>query len=350
VRSARGRGRSDERLCSWYASGIDVRPGERALITGAGGFIGGHLARRLAEEGWRVRAVVRDPARALLDLQHPSIEVVRADVLDADAMRAAAEDATSVVHAAGPTRLARRAAVWRTGVEGTRTLYQAARESSVRQFVLVSSFAVYSNCRSPYDERSALTACGDAYADAKMAAEEVLLRARDGPAVAVLRPPAVYGPGSWYWSTRLAQAAIKRRLFVPGGGLFPIVYTFVDNLADAVLAVMARAATGVFNVFDGAMSYLDFVRPYAEMAGTRPRPLPLPALRSLAATAATSLRALGWWTPLSPTLLGFLVEGHRHAPERPARARAELGWAPRVGYREGVERTQRWLCERGLLH
>jgi nucleoside-diphosphate-sugar epimerase len=145
------------------------------------------------------------------------------------------------------------------------------------------------------------------------------------------------------------RAARAGRLFLPGGGRFPIAYTFVDNLADAVSGALRRTVSGVFNVIDGSMPYADFMRPYAEMASTRPRSLPVWLVRALAAAVSGPLRAAGWWSPFSPLAVDFLVHGYGNAPARAARANAELGWSPRVEFGEGIERTRRWLSERGLL-
>ena len=75
-----------------------------ALLTGATGFLGGHVARALIEEGWRVRALARsDPARAPL-LSGLPVEVVRGDLSASSDLRAAASGCASIVHVAGLTK------------------------------------------------------------------------------------------------------------------------------------------------------------------------------------------------------------------------------------------------------
>lgn len=328
--------------------------GQTALVTGASGFVGGHAARRMAEvEGMRVRALVRDPARkTLVDLRHSNIEVVRGDVLAPTTIAVASRDVKLVLHAAMTTRGTTRKQAWATAVEGTRNVYQAACAASAARFIYLSSFAVYFGVADhPYDEETPVAPSGDLYGDAKIAAERCLRSMpAGGPIPIIMRPPAIYGPASSFWSIRFVEVAKQGRLFLPARGQFSIAYTFIDNLIDAIVAAAkARVGGGVYNIFDGHMLYRDFVTPYAQMAGAQPRHLPVVMLRALALSVELSLRLCGRWIAFSRPSVDFLLTGDSHASLTAAKAERELHWTPKVSFEAGMEATHRWLNEHGYL-
>ena len=118
--------------------------GKTALVTGATGFIGGHLARRLqTQEGVQVRALVRSPQKAapLADL---GVEIIPGDITDPEAVREATRGADIVYHAAAwADEQGDRDAVWAVNVDGTQYMLDAAIAEGVTRFIHLSSCAVY---------------------------------------------------------------------------------------------------------------------------------------------------------------------------------------------------------------
>lgn len=303
------------------------------LVTGASGFVGGAVARRLAANGvTHVRAMVRASSR-IERLRVPGIEIVRGDLLDVASLRAACEGADAIIHAAGCVTPVRRAVLWNTSVEGTRNLL-AVMAPRVRRFVFVSSFAVYLNA--DHDENRLPRASGDLYGDSRIAAEAEL---RGHPRVSILRAPAIYGPGSAVWSERYLRLASRRRLFLPGRGAFSFAYVFVENLVDAILAAADdRTPPGIYNIVDGHLPYREFVAPYARAMHAPMRELPLWLLRPGVSIATWGARAFDIWFPLSPVFLRYLLSGRSGAASAD-RARTLLGWHPRVTFDEGIAMT-----------
>ena len=165
------------------------------LVIGAGGFIGGEIARLLATQpDLSVRGGTRD-ARPL----GGSITPCRVDVRDDASLAAALAGADAVVDCAIGDRA--------TMVGGTEKLLQAARAAGVRRVVYLSSTAVYGYAEGVLTESAPrVPANGEGYAAWKSAAEEVCEAAgRDGQSVAILRPAIVYGPASAMWTTQPAQ-------------------------------------------------------------------------------------------------------------------------------------------------
>jgi nucleoside-diphosphate-sugar epimerase len=331
----------------------DALAGRTVLVTGAGGFIGGHVARRLVALGARVRALVRSPA---VDAgpSDASLSTVSGDVLSPSALRLAAEGADFVVHAAATTRLARRDTLRRTTVEGTRHVHEAAMQAGCGRFVFLSSFSVYIGTRDrAYDEDTRVTPSGDAYGDAKIEAEAGLSRAGPaGPRVFILRAPIVFGRGSRFWSTRFFDTARRRRLLLPGSGRFEMAVVYVDNLVDAVCACLTEPAeAGVYNVFDHKIRYREFVEPYARAWGRSLLPVPCWMLATGARSGDALLRAMGLWLPISARQFEFLTQGGTARCRAPDKARHALSWLPRVPFERAVADTlqgmrQDWALRR----
>lgn len=328
--------------------------GNLALVTGASGFVGGHVARRLADaEGMQVRALVRNlGGKTVVDLSHPSIESVKGDLLDPESLSTASVGAQLVVHAAADTTMQNRAIAWATSVDGTCNLFNAAHIVGVQRFIFVSTFDVYLGVLDRFrDEETPLSPYGDVYGDAKIVAEELLLANADkGPVVIILRPPAIYGPGSREWTVRIIEHAKKGRLYLPGGGEFPFPYIYIDNLVDAVLAA-ARADTssGVYNVLDGRVTYREFVEPLAQLVECPPRSLPYWILWIGGVGAEVFSRLTGRWLPLSLKRVRAMNTRNRRRYATADKARRDLDWVTRVDFQEGMQRTQTWLYKVGYL-
>ncbi len=169
----------------------------KILVTGATGKVGSRLAKRLAQRGHHVRALVRDPTRAV-DLRSVDIELAKGDLLAPDSLATAVRDVDAVVHCAAFFRGATAEQAHEVNDLGTQHLGNAARVAGVKRFVFTSTGLVYGP-RAPgrrgepthEDEACEPTA---AYPVSKLAAERFLL-GLDGLDVRVVRLPFVYGDG-----------------------------------------------------------------------------------------------------------------------------------------------------------
>lgn len=165
----------------------------KILVTGATGKVGSRLARRLAQRGDQVRALVRDGTRAA-GLRGAGVELVEGDLLDADSLTAAVRGADVVIHCAAFFRGATAEQAHAVNELGTQHLATAARAGAVERFIFTSTGLVYGSTGGRLAREDDPCAPTAAYPVSKLAAERFLL-ALEGLDVRVLRLPFVYGDG-----------------------------------------------------------------------------------------------------------------------------------------------------------
>jgi nucleoside-diphosphate-sugar epimerase len=201
-------------------------------------------------------------------LARNEVEIVWADLLKEDEVHQAVAGMDCVVHCAygTDTNVARAVTV-----EGTRLLIQAAQQAKVRRFVHISTIAVHSySPPSVVVEDSPYVPSGDAYCDAKIAAERIV-REID-PSVVVLRMGNIYGPFSIPWTVRpLDHIRAGKVSLVEGGGNASNM-VFVDNAVEAILLSLDsdRAAGEVFFITDDPCPWCEIYGAYAHWLGDMP--------------------------------------------------------------------------------
>lgn len=336
----------------------------RALVTGATGLVGSHLVERLARDGWSVRAMVREPARAEWLRPLGATELAAADVLDAERFAAAAAGCDVVFHTAAA--ITPREGGWeafrRLNIDGAGNAIAAAARSGARLLQL-SSVAVYGpgtrfrEDGRPTDEDTPLAPLPESawYARSKRESEALVLDAHRAGRVwaTAVRPDVIYGPRDRQFVPRLARLWSRFPVMpLIGGGRSTLAMVHAANVADgAVRAATTDAAGG--RAFNLANDFDVTVRDLARLAGVglgrRIVGLPVPyvaargALETVKALARLlrieSLRfALG-------STLNFIARDNPFTSER---ARKELGWNPTVVPEEGVPAAFRWAREHAL--
>ncbi|KAA0094721.1 NAD(P)-dependent oxidoreductase [Mycolicibacterium sp. P1-18] len=317
------------------------------VVTGANGFIGRSIAMRLRERGDTVVGVDLTAA--------PERHVVAGDVSHPGKWQRSFAGADLVVHTAAlVSNVPTLAEAWRVNVRGTRHVLDAAVLAKVPRLVHISSVRVFSDLGFPdgVTEDHPVRPDGNPYVDTRVASEQVALQSHAAGeiAVTVVRPGDVYGPGSRPWTVLPVEMIKKNRFLLPamGRGVFSPVY--VDDLLDGVLLASASpTAAGQVYTIGGAeaVSCREFFGHYYRMLGKRgPVVVPTGAALAAARVASTSARLLRQNTELNTVTVRYLCRTGTYSI---AKAHSDLGYQPRVTLSSGMERTQAWLAEQGML-
>jgi len=320
---------------------------ERVLVSGANGFVGRVVCRRLLQGGDAPVAGIRHTRQwAALQQSVPGLResAVLGDLGNNPDLRASLRNVSAVVHAAArldetPDAPGNSLQEYRrVNVEGTKTLALAAAEQGVRRLVFVSSTKVngeWTN-HSPFTEETPPSP-QDMYAISKWEAEESLrsIAAKTGIEVAIVRPPLVYGP-------RVGANFLRLMSMVEKGLPLPLPDTgnrrsmiSVDNLADILVCCVNHpgALNQTFMASDGEdVSTRELIKRLAGFLNRTARFLPIPA--SIMRLAGKLLRREG---AVNRLLDSLTIDS--------TKARLKLDWAPPLSLDEGLAGTARWYLE-----
>ena len=320
-------------------------PKPRVLVTGASGFVGKVLVRKLLAHGHDVRAYVR-PLSESRALEALGVEVVHGDVRDPQSLRRAIQGVESIMHLAAGIRGSRQFA-FSSCVKGTENIADLARDSGVKRVIYVGSMAVYDflalhdgECireDSPLEPHPELRST---YAHAKRAAEEVAishLGDRD-PMWTIVRPSLIFGPG---WDPVSAMGVrVGRYIISLGGRNKTLRLIHVDDVCDALIAMMRAPATAgrILNLSHPEMLDLgEHVERYVKKHDPRVRIIYVPAML---------FRAVGWFSEFALRILRRPLLVNRRRVAYLVRGNGVDGavlrsfgiWKPKENIREQLDR------------
>src|SRR5580704_1926480 len=342
------------------AAGKDfiIGPDDRILVTGASGFIGSRVLQNLLDRGLRnIVCLVRPSSdlseiEAMIERRQPDarIDVHKGNLLSRTDCEAAARDVAVIYHLAAGTGEKSFPDAFLNSVVATRNLIEASlRFGSLRRFVLVSSFAVYSNRDKPngrlldescpVEEHPELR--GEAYCFAKVKQEQIVTEygKNHGIPYVLVRPGSVYGASKSDITGRVGINAFGPFLHLGGSNTIP--FTYVDNCAEAiVLAGLVKGVDGeAFNVVDDDLpSSRKFLRLYKKSAKN---------FKSVYVPHAMSYALCYFWEKYSlwseRQLPPAFTRKRWHSEWKKTsytnqKLKAMLGWMPKVSTAEGLQR------------
>ncbi|MFT3731992.1 MAG: NAD-dependent epimerase/dehydratase family protein [Hyphomicrobium sp.] len=326
-----------------------------AFLTGASGFVGSAVARRLIDEGFSVRALVRKSSNRA-NVAGVDLDIIEGDIRDAQLVEKAVQGARYVFHVAADYRL------WapdpqeivRTNTEGTRAVMDAALKAGVERVVYTSSVATLrlSDDGTPSDETMPLSeeAAIGAYKKSKVLAERLVERlvANENLPAVIVNPSTPIGPRDVRPTPTgriVVEAAMGRMPAYVETGLNLV---HVDDVANGHVAALKRGRIGERYILGGQdMTLGQMLAEIARLAGRRPPTIKLP--RSLIYPFAYGAEAVARLTGREPFAT---VDGLRMAKYKmffsSAKAERELGYHARPAV-EALDEAYRWFKSAGYL-
>ena len=319
------------------------------LVAGAAGFVGRRLVGKLQAEGRSVIAGVRKPNDAFARL---GIEQRIFDAEKPETLASALMGVTQVVNCimGSPASM----------IASTRNLLDAAVKAGVQRFVHFSSIAVFGNAEGEIGDDFPVGQNVDAYGQAKIDCEHLVLKAQQqGLRTVILRPALIYGPGSEQWTGRIARLLRWSRLGdlgAAGDGICNLIH--VDDVVAAAIAALDRpeAANKAFNLaMADAPDWNRYFKDFSRVLGFKPVfRVPGRNLRIETKLVAIPLKIaeivtgkIGFGRGLVPDLISpslarlFNLDARYHS----ARADIVLG-PPAVSYAEGLRQSADWAGKR----
>jgi nucleoside-diphosphate-sugar epimerase len=323
----------------------------KIFITGANGFIGGNLCRRLAGEGHEIHALVRQENARMPTL--PNVKFFQGDLTDLASIATAIRGCHQAYHVAGYAKLwaAKRKTFFDINVTGTENVLEAALKAGVKKLVFTSSCAVFGpSLNKPITEKDPrITAFNNDYDLSKSIAEaRVIDYCKQGLETVVVNPSRVYGPGETTHANMITKMLIRclngRWVLMPGISDVIGNYAYIDDVIDGHINAMLRGTVGERYIVGGEnLSYEEVIAIIGEEVKS-PKLLALPAgaVKAWGFIELVKYRVTGNEPKFTSDSVGRYL---RHAAFDCSKAIDQLGYSI-TGFREGICNTINYLKNR----
>lgn len=324
----------------------------KTLVTGASGYTGQTLCRRLVRDGEQVAVFVR-PTSRVEELKALGAECRQVDIKNLTSVQDNFSGIGQVYHiaAAYRTEHSDHSEFRLVNVEGTRNLLEAAKAAKVQRFVHCSTVGVQGQIDNPPADEDYRFDPGDHYQASKMEGE---LLARKyfsaGLPGAVVRPSGIYGPGDTRF-LKLFRPINKGYFLMIGSGKALYHMTYIDDLVQGIV-LCGRKSEALGEVFTIAGEEYTTIRELVDLIADvlgKPRPkwrVPFYPIYVAAVLCDRICRTLGIKPPLYPRRVEFFHKDRAFSIDK---AKRLLGYKPRVSLREGLATTAAWYREHGLI-
>ncbi len=331
-----------------------IPPGTRVLVTGATGFTGVVVTRKLHDAGIKINAIARESSN-LEPLSDLGITWFRGDVADKKLIREATEGVEYIFHIAAAFRDAKssEADYHRIHVESSQNLVaQAMKLPDFKRYVHISTIGVHGHIEDPRADENYRFSPGDLYQETKLVAENWLRTfvAENEFPYTIIRPAAIYGPGDRRLLKLFKMA--KQPVFpLLGKGKCFYHLIHVDDLSNAIiLAATEPKALGETFIIGNTepIPIAEIVQTVAETLGRKTRALRLPiGPFFLAADVCEALcRPLKIEPPIYRRRVAFYTKDRMFNTDK---MRNVLGYHTQHSNNEGIVQTTRWYLEKGWL-
>jgi dihydroflavonol-4-reductase len=323
----------------------------RVFITGATGFVGRSLVKRMLDESHEVIALSR---AAQTDFP-PQVRVVRGDILDPDSLGQAGVACDRLYHLAAYVTFEpkQREQLFKINAQGTANLLAKAHQWKIPQTVVVSSACTIGIAHRPeqtLDEEALLDctlASHNPYLASKLATEEAARMASLDQPVVIVNPSTIYGEGdrSLNSGTLIQKVSKAILLPVPPGG------SNVIDVEDVVSGILAAGEFGIsgrrYILSHHNLRFSEILSTVAQVTGNKPKLIPVPrACRIPLMGTAWMLAQVTGGRFLTPQVIGDMFNYKFYSN---ARAQQELGWIPQKSFQSSVEHAWDYYLKKGLI-
>ena len=312
----------------------------KCLVTGAAGFIGDVLVKRLIKEGHEVKALLH---KTIPNKFEKKAEYIYGDISEIESIKPFFKDIDFVFHCAaivkdyGPKNI-----FYKINLESTKNLAKLSEKFGIKKFIFLSHIR--------YESEKSISH----YSKTKALAEQYLIEKyeQNGFPVIIIRPGNVYGPGATTWVLRPLKSIQENRLYLidHGNGIF--LHTYIENLLDAIISALEEpeALGKTIDITDGdnSVTWGEYFNTIAKMAG-KPK-----IKRSLSKKNALFIgksmmflnkviKVKPWVTPMA---VRVLTNQYKVSIEN---ARSILDYEPRIDYQEGMKEVEKWLKKENYI-
>ena len=322
------------------------------LVTGATGFTGTALCRRLVADGHAVTAFVRASSKTE-ELTQLGVLCLVVDLTDPQAVMEKFKSFDRVFHIAAAYRTEHSTTdeFIRVNVEATRNLLEAAKRNGVGRFIHCSTVGVQGEIDDPPADENYRFKPGDHYQDSKLEGELLARKyfAEGLPGI-VFRPVGIYGPGDMRF-LKLFKSVAKEVFVMIGSGKVLYHMTYIDDLIDGIVlcSTVPEIQNEVFTL--GGEEYTTLKVLVSEIADILGKPYPrfrIPFLPVYWASVVCDkvCKIINVSPPIYPRRVEFFAKDRAFSIEK---AKKMLGYQPKVSLREGLQRTADWYHTNGYL-
>jgi nucleoside-diphosphate-sugar epimerase len=333
-----------------------ILPTSKVLVTGATGFVGGHLARRLLAMGSHVTLLVRQTSnkKVVEEFRKLGAKIVYGDVADRDSVFEAVEGVDYVFHIAALYRQTNVSpeAYTHVNVDGVRNILEASEKFKVKRVMHCSTIGVHNNIPNPPAKESEGYRPGDIYQVSKCEGEKLALSFFDLGRLegVVIRPAMIWGEGD-NRILKLFKGVSQRKMPIIGTGKIWTHWIYVEDLVDAfLLAAESDKAKGQVYFIAGRrpVTLIEVSQMIADEAGVKLWPFKIPVWPVYLAGGCVELicKPFGIEPPLHRRRVEFFTKDRWFDISK---AQKDLGYEPRYDVKEEVGRIYSWYKENNWL-
>lgn len=326
------------------------------LVTGASGFIGSHLVKKLVSQSIPVRVLVRPSSGGLGFLNKMDVEIVNGDLSNPASVCKAVEGIETVYHVgaamSGDWEVHRQSTV-----EGTQNIIDAVQKIDLKHLVYLSSMIVYDLLSAPngtiidesWPTEKKPQKMGS-YSKAKLKAEQIMMEAhsRSGLPISVIRPGIVIGPPGRVFFPHMGYVLKDKMFIVLGSGLNVLPLVYIDNLINALelCAAQNNAFGKVYNIVDdGSITVMEYLNRFIEVTRLPSKivkvPFALPYFASGMYEVAASLGVV----KKGVTSIRQLKWKHKSLHFSNEAAKKDFDWRCEIPMDEALTRTFQWYAK-----